>query len=45
MQKVEKLKLPENRNPNVIEKGMVWEAIGVGQQIEQGRYGRVRVPY
>ena len=37
MQKAEKLKLPENRNPNVIEKNMVWEAIGVGHQIDQGK--------
>ena len=40
MQKAEKLKLPENRNPNVIEKNMVWEAIGVGHQIDQGKMFR-----
>ena len=31
--KVEKLKLPENRKPNVIDKYTVWQAIGVGDQI------------
>ena len=31
--KIEKLKLPENRKPNVIDKYTVWQAIGVGDQI------------
>ena len=31
--KIEKLKLPENRKPNVIDKYTVWQAIGVGEQI------------
>ena len=35
--KVEKLKLPENRKPNVIDKHTVWEAIGVGDQIVPAR--------
>ena len=33
MTRVEKLKLPENRKPNVIDKHTVWQAIGVGDQI------------
>lgn len=31
--KIEKLKLPENRKPNVIDKYTIWQAIGVGDQI------------
>ena len=31
--KVEKLKLPENRKPNVIDKYTIWQEIGVGDQI------------
>ena len=35
--KVEKLKLPENRKPNVIDKYIIWQAIGVGDQIVPSR--------
>ena len=31
--RLEKLKLPENRKPSVIDKNIVWQAIGVGDQI------------